>query len=188
MPKVKRFRNPLKSAHGPYDAPGRSSSSTTPAPSLVIEPSTSLQAPSHAPASSSVADEVPQQEQAPTQPSNPSAMSTRHPGRESTQYWKVEAIDSNNTTKHIKIKVNEVNNLPIGERIIVDFEIYDAAYGGYCGLLAIDGNFFPINFDRWSGPSGIPKKYKEDCFETMLKPRFFLGLLMPLHTDIAMLV
>nr|XP_009785871.1 PREDICTED: uncharacterized protein LOC104234072 [Nicotiana sylvestris] len=62
---------------------------------------------------------------------------------------------SNNTTTHIKIKVNEVNNLPIGEHIIVDFDNYDAAYGeaqglltGYCGLLAIDGNFFPINFDR----------------------------------------
>ncbi|XP_070057366.1 uncharacterized protein [Nicotiana tomentosiformis] len=162
MPKVKRFRNPLKSSHGPYDAPGHSLSSTTPAPSLVIEPSISLQAPPHAPASSSVADEVPQQGQAPTQPSNPSAMSTHHLGH------------SNNTTKHIKIKVNEVNNLPIGDRIIVDFDIYDAAYGeaqgllaGYCGLLAIDGNFFPINFDRWSGPS---------------------GLLMPLHTDIAMKV
>nr|XP_009609765.1 uncharacterized protein LOC104103553 [Nicotiana tomentosiformis] len=107
MPKVKRFKNPLKSAHGPYDAPRRSSPSTTPVPSLVIEPSISLQAPSHAPASSSVADEVPQQEQAPIQPSNLSAMSTHHHGREYTQYWKVEAIDSNNTTKYIKIKVNE---------------------------------------------------------------------------------
>nr|XP_033517537.1 uncharacterized protein LOC104117601 [Nicotiana tomentosiformis] len=168
MSKVKRFRNPLKSAHGPYDAPGRSSSSTTPAPSLAIEPSLSLQVPPHAPTSSSVADEVSQQEQAPTQPSYPSAMSIRHHGH------------SNNPTKHIKIKVNEVNNLHIGERIIVDFDNYDAAYGeaqglfaGYCGLLAIDGNFFPINFNRWSGPSSIPKKYKEDCFETMLKSRFF---------------
>ncbi|XP_075085071.1 uncharacterized protein LOC142168305 [Nicotiana tabacum] len=36
---------------------------------------------------------------------------------------------------------------------------YDASYGeaqgllaGYCGLLAIDGNFFPINFDRTTNP------------------------------------
>lgn len=60
--------------------------------------------------------------------------------------------------------VNEINNLPIGDHIIVDFDNYDAAYGKaqgllveYCGLLAIDGNFSPINFDRWSGPSGIHK-------------------------------
>lgn len=84
--------------------------------------------------------------------------------------------DSNNTAKHINVKASEVNNLPVEERIIVDFDNYGAAYGEaqgllarYCGLLAIDGNLFPINFYRWSGPSGLPKKYMEDCFETLLK-------------------
>ncbi|XP_059289354.1 uncharacterized protein LOC132042860 isoform X2 [Lycium ferocissimum] len=179
MPKVKRFQNPLKSPQGSHDAHGSSSSSTTPARSHAIEPSTLLQAPPPAPANSSLADEVLPQQEAPTQPSNPRATVARL-GRASTQYWRVEAIDSNNVTKMINVKANEVNNLPTGERIIVNFDYYGAAYGeaqgllaGYCGLLAIDGNLFPINFDRWSGPSGLPKKYMEDCFETLLKPRFF---------------
>ncbi|MCD7456646.1 hypothetical protein HAX54_032554 [Datura stramonium] len=164
MPKVKRFQNSLKSAHGSHDAHGRSSSSATPTPS------------------SSLASEVPQQEQAPTQTLNPCLIFARPAGRESTQYWKVEAIDSNKTVKHINIKASEVNNLPIEERIIVDFDNYGATYGEaqgllavYCGLLAIGGNLFPINFDRWSGPSSLPKKYMEDCFETLLKEQIQLS-------------
>ncbi|XP_055814686.1 uncharacterized protein LOC129884409 [Solanum dulcamara] len=39
----------------------------------------------------------------------------------------------------------------------------------YCGSLAVDCNLFPISFERWSGPLGMPKKYMEDCFETILK-------------------
>nr|XP_016457790.1 PREDICTED: uncharacterized protein LOC107781576 [Nicotiana tabacum] len=61
----------------------------------------------------------------------------------------------------------------------MNFDDYNAAYGeaqgllaGYCGSLAIDCNLFPISFEKWSGPSGMPKKYMEDCFETILKPRF----------------
>ncbi|XP_070049597.1 uncharacterized protein [Nicotiana tomentosiformis] len=152
MPKIKRFRNPLKSARQPNEAHGHSSSSATPVQSGAIEPSTTVQALPHA-------HEVPQQEQAPTLPSNSNATLC--------------------AVQDIRVKVNEVNNLTVGERIIVDFDDYNAAYGeaqgllvGYCGSLAIDCNLFPIIFEKWSGPSGMPKKYMEDCFETILKPRF----------------
>uniref|UniRef100_A0A3Q7J9T7 Uncharacterized protein n=1 Tax=Solanum lycopersicum TaxID=4081 RepID=A0A3Q7J9T7_SOLLC len=57
------------------------------------------------------------------------------------------------------------------ERIIVDFDAYNSAYGdaqgllaGYCGSLAIDCNLFLISFERWSGQSGMLEKYMEDCF------------------------
>ncbi|KAI5433309.1 hypothetical protein KIW84_020550, partial [Lathyrus oleraceus] len=45
---------------------------------------------------------------------------------------------------------------------------------GYCGILEIDGNLFPISFDRWFGPppSGMPKCYFEDCSKTDIKPQF----------------
>ncbi|XP_055824326.1 uncharacterized protein LOC129892804 [Solanum dulcamara] len=127
-------------------------------------------------ADTSLSNEVPQQAKPPTKSSNPCLAFVRQAGRVSTQYWKVEAIDSNNATKHINIKASEVNNLPSEERIIVCFDNCGAAYGeaqgllaSYCGLLAIDGNLFPFNFDRLSGLSGLPKKYMEDCFETLLK-------------------
>ncbi|OIT19523.1 hypothetical protein A4A49_60500, partial [Nicotiana attenuata] len=170
MPKIKRFRNPLKSARQPNEAHGHSSSSTTPVQSCAIEPSTTVQALPHA-------HEVPQQEEAPTLPSNSNATSVRRAGRESTKYWTVEAKDSENATKQIRVKLNEVNNLTVGERIIVEFDDYNAALGllaGYCGSLAIDCNLFPISFEKWSGPSGMPKKYMEDCYETILKVHVLL--------------
>jgi hypothetical protein len=41
---------------------------------------------------------------------------------------------------------------------------------GYCGILAISGNLFPISFEKWSGKfKGMPKKYFDDCLETLLK-------------------
>ncbi|KAH0725469.1 hypothetical protein KY284_001334 [Solanum tuberosum] len=87
--------------------------------------------------------------------------------------------DLENSIKQIHVKSNEVNNLTVGERIIVKCDDYNTAYGeaqgllvGYCGSLAIDCNLFPISFARWLGPLGMPKKYMEDCFETILKPRF----------------
>ncbi|KAI5437987.1 hypothetical protein KIW84_023933 [Lathyrus oleraceus] len=102
-------------------------------------------------------------------------------GRESTQYWSVESIDLGGVIKKIKTTKDQVNNLSIGERVIVHFDDQGATYGeaqgllaGYCGILAIDGNLFPISFGRWSGPppSGMPKCYFEDCFKTDIKPRF----------------
>ena len=74
--------------------------------------------------------------------------------------------DLEGVIKKIKVKVREVNNLPRGERIIVDFDELGMAIGegqgvlaGYCGTLAIDCNLFPINFERWSGKIGMPDTY-----------------------------
>ncbi|XP_014618132.3 uncharacterized protein [Glycine max] len=33
-----------------------------------------------------------------------------------------------------------------------------------------------MDYDRWSGPSGVPKAYFDDCFETILKPRFYFKI------------
>lgn len=176
MPKIKRFKNPLKSANG------HASSSTTPVaqdlPVASTNPSQADGVPQQEQTPILLQHEQPpialQQEQAPILPSNSSATSL-HP-RPSARYWRVEAKDSENAIKQINVKVNEVNNLTVGERIIVDFDAYNSAYGdaqgllaGYCGSLAIDCNLFPISFERWSGQSGMPKKYMEDCFETILK-------------------
>ncbi|XP_058777020.1 uncharacterized protein LOC131651372 isoform X2 [Vicia villosa] len=100
-------------------------------------------------------------------------------GRESTQYWTVEAIDPQGAIKKIQLKYWLVNDLPIGLRVIVNFDDQGAAFGeaqgllaGYCGTLATNCKLFPINFERWSGKSGVPKTYLDNCFETELKPRF----------------
>ncbi|XP_058746067.1 uncharacterized protein LOC131618935 [Vicia villosa] len=113
--------------------------------------------------------EIPQQSQT----------SRQYVGRESVEYWTVESIDSQGATKKIKLKYWQVNDLPIGERVIVHFDDRYEAYGeaqgllaGYCGTLATNSNLFPINFERWSGKLGMPKSYLDNCFETDLKPRF----------------
>ncbi|XP_052726146.1 uncharacterized protein LOC128194641 [Vigna angularis] len=81
--------------------------------------------------------------------------------------------------KKIKVKVREVSNLPHGQRIIVDFDEVGMAIGegqgvlaGYCGILATDDNLFPINFERWSGKTGIPNTYFLECFKEILQLRF----------------
>lgn len=78
--------------------------------------------------------------------------------------------------KKIKVKVREVSNLPHGQRIIVDFDEVGMAIGegqgvlaGYCGILATDDNLFPINFERWSGKTGIPNTYFLECFKEILQ-------------------
>ncbi|OIS96279.1 hypothetical protein A4A49_62345, partial [Nicotiana attenuata] len=190
MPKIKRFQNPLKSSREPHDAYGHSSSSANLVQSHAIEPSTTIQALPRA-------LEVPQQEQAPILHSNSSATYAHREGRESTKYWTVEAKDSKNVTKKIRVKANESNNLIIEERIIVNFDDYNAIYGeaqgllaGYCGSLAVDCNLFPISFEKWSGPSDMPKKYLKDCFEILFKVQvldLIFGKVSPLHTDTAML-
>ncbi|MCE3215125.1 hypothetical protein HAX54_000950 [Datura stramonium] len=123
MPKIKRFQNPLKSANGHV------SSSTTPA----------AQALSRASINPAQTHEVPHEEQAaflPQQEQPPIVPVTSIRPRESAQYWKVEAKDLENAIKQINVKVNEVNNLTVGERIIVEFDDYNAAYGEPQGLLA----------------------------------------------------
>ncbi|KAF1889074.1 hypothetical protein Lal_00042971 [Lupinus albus] len=89
-------------------------------------------------------------------------------------------IDIERVVKQIKVKVREVNNLPIGQRIILDFDEQGAAYGdaqgllaGFLGTLASDCKLFPIDYDRWSGGrNGIPSTYFTECFDTIIKPRF----------------
>ncbi|KAH1257631.1 hypothetical protein GmHk_03G007565 [Glycine max] len=100
----------------------------------------------------------------------------RHVGCESTHCWTVEAIDSEEMIKKIKVKVRGVNSLPRELRIIVNFDDQGQAIGetqallvGFLGTLAADCKLFPMDYDRWSGPSGVPKAYFDDCFETILK-------------------
>ncbi|WJX21763.1 hypothetical protein P8452_11152 [Trifolium repens] len=88
--------------------------------------------------------------------------------------------DPQGVIKRIKLKYWQVNDLPIGQRVIVHFDEQAAAYGeaqgllaGYIGTLAILSNLFPINFERWSGKyKGMPCSYFDNCFERLLKPRF----------------
>jgi len=84
--------------------------------------------------------------------------------------------DLEGVIKKIKVKVREVNNLTRGERIIVDFDELGMEIGegqgvlaGYCGTLAIDCNLFPINFERWSGKTGMPDTYFLECFKEILQ-------------------
>ncbi|KAJ1394169.1 putative transposase, Ptta/En/Spm, plant [Sesbania bispinosa] len=171
MPKVKHFRNPQRSAPQPQhdvspQIPAPAYSSPTMNPN---EPSPSVEAPSNVspPIESSPTHEISQEEIPQEGPTS------RHVNRESPQYWNVDAIG---VTKKIKIKVREVKNLPSGESIIVEFDDQGQAYGeaqgllaGFCGILATDCNLFPINFERWSGKTGMPKCYFDDCYATILK-------------------
>ena len=74
------------------------------------------------------------------------------------------------------MKVRGVNSLPRELRIIVNFDDQGQAIGeaqallaGFLGTLAADCKLFPMDYDRWSGPSGVPTAYFDDCFETILK-------------------
>uniref|UniRef100_A0A151UET9 DUF4218 domain-containing protein n=1 Tax=Cajanus cajan TaxID=3821 RepID=A0A151UET9_CAJCA len=173
-PFLKRFRNPQKSAPQPQcDAPlTQALTHSVPImnPEILSTPSDSSQAlevPTiNVPLSHVSTSEVPQEDE-----------TTRLPvGRESTQCWNVEAIDSEDTVKKIKVKVRGVNSLLRELRIIVDFDDQGQAIGeaqallaGFLGTLAADCKLFPMDYDRWSGPSGVPKAYFDDCFETILK-------------------
>ncbi|KAL5165350.1 hypothetical protein HKD37_18G050490 [Glycine soja] len=175
MPKVKRFRNPQKSApqpqcHGPLtQAPTHSVPPMN--PEISSPPCDSTHAPEvptdNVPLSHVSTSEVPQEDE-----------TTRcHVGRDqSTQCWTIEAIDSEETIKKIKVKVRGVNSLPRELRIIVNFDDQGQTIGeaqallaGFLGTLAADCKLFPMDYDRWFGPSGVPKAYFDDCFETILK-------------------
>ncbi|XP_045812773.1 uncharacterized protein LOC123906808 isoform X9 [Trifolium pratense] len=121
------------------------------------------------PVNSSSTYEIPQQ----------SHTSRQCVGRESADCWTVEAIDPQGAIKRIKLKYWQVNDLPIGEHVIVHFNDQGAAYGeaqgllaGYCGTLATNPNLFPINYERWLGKLGMPKSYLDNCFEKNIEPRF----------------
>ncbi|KAH1197982.1 hypothetical protein GmHk_18G051633 [Glycine max] len=167
---VKRFRNPQKSApqpqcHGPLtQAPTHSIPAMNPEISSLPSPEVPTD---NVPLSHVSTSEVPQEDE-----------TTRcHVGRDqSTQCWTIEAIDSEETIKKIKVKVRGVNSLPRELRIIVNFDDQGQTIGeaqallaGFLGTLAADCKLFPMDYDRWSGPSGVPKAYFDYCFETILK-------------------
>ncbi|KAJ1393757.1 hypothetical protein SESBI_34719 [Sesbania bispinosa] len=175
MPKVKHFRNPQKLAPQPQcveNPPAQTYAHSLPTINPIVsspsveaqphDPSPTNETSSHAtmnttlPVDSSLPTENPQQSETPRQ----------HVGRESSSYWTVHAIDLEGAIKKIKVKVREVNKLPRGEHIIVEFDEVGMAIGqgqgvlaGYCGTLATDGNLFPINFERWYGKTGMPNTY-----------------------------
>ena len=69
-----------------------------------------------------------------------------------------------------------MNNLSRELHIIVNFDEQGSAIGEgqsllarFLGSLAADCKLFPIDYDRWYGPLGVPKIYFNDCFETLLK-------------------
>ncbi|KAL5186669.1 hypothetical protein HKD37_05G012483 [Glycine soja] len=181
MPKVKCFRNPQKSAPQPQCHGPLTQAPTHSVPTMNLEisspPSDSTQAPEvptgNVPLSHVSTSEVPQEDET----------TRRHVKRESTQCWTVEAIDVEETIKKIKVKVTGVNSLPRELRIIVNFDDQGQAIGdaqallaGFLGTLAADCKLFPMDYDRWSRPSGVPKTYFDDCFETILKPRFYFKI------------
>ncbi|XP_028230640.1 uncharacterized protein LOC114411073 [Glycine soja] len=153
MPKVKRFRNPQKSAPQPQCHGPLTQAPTHSVPTMNLEisspPSDSTQAPevptSNVPLSHVSTSEVPQEDET----------TRRHVKRESTQCWTVEAIDVEETIKKIKVKVRGVNSLPRELRIIVNFDDQGQAIGeaqallaGFLGTLAADCKLFPMDYDR----------------------------------------
>ncbi|KAM3222024.1 hypothetical protein P3L10_021294 [Capsicum annuum] len=97
--------------------------------------------------------------------------------RESNTHWVVDAIDSRNNVKKIKVKVKEVLNLTGEERIVVKFDIYDEPFGEarsllshFCGILACDCSLFPINFEKWSD---LLMAFFNRVFDHIIKPQFF---------------
>ncbi|KAM3270111.1 hypothetical protein P3S67_030017 [Capsicum chacoense] len=97
--------------------------------------------------------------------------------RESNTHWVIDAIDSRNNVKKIKVKAMEVLNLMGEECIVVKFDVYDEPFGEarsllsrFCGILACDCSLFPINFEKWSS---LPMTYFNRVFEHIIKPKFF---------------
>ncbi|XP_057735808.1 uncharacterized protein LOC130951192 [Arachis stenosperma] len=169
MPRGKRIKNPLKFVDEREN--NNASRSLQPLAPAAFEDTTSVEA-SEAPS------------QAPSQAAANSISSdgaTRCSNSKSSSAWNVEIIDSTNMKKKAKIKVKDVCNLPRGDRVIVEVDEEGAAYGeaqgllaGYCGILATNARIFPISFEKWSGQEngGMPKSFKDECFDTMIKPHF----------------
>ncbi|XP_057761749.1 uncharacterized protein LOC130981980 isoform X2 [Arachis stenosperma] len=169
MPRKKRIKNPLKFVDEREN--NNASRSLQPPAPAAFEDTTSVEAseaPSQAP-SQVVANSI------------SSDGATRCSNSKSSSAWNVEIIDSTNVKKKAKIKVKDVCNLPRGDRVIVEVDEEGAAYGeaqgllaGYCGILATNARIFPISFEKWSGQEngGMPKSFKDECFDTMIKPHF----------------
>ncbi|XP_070020172.1 uncharacterized protein [Nicotiana sylvestris] len=95
----------------------------------------------------------------------------------SGSHWTVEAIDSEENVKKLKVKVKEVRNLTCEERIMVDFDYLDEPFGdahspllGFCGILACDCTLFPIHCEKWSS---LSLSYFNRVFDQIIKPKFF---------------
>ncbi|KAM3246896.1 hypothetical protein P3L10_008663 [Capsicum annuum] len=85
----------------------------------------------------------------------------------------VNAIDSRNNVRKIKVKAKEVLNLTGEERIVVKFDIYDEPFGEahsllsrFCGILACDSSLFPINFEKCLS---LPVTYFNHVFDHIIK-------------------
>ncbi|KOM44166.1 hypothetical protein LR48_Vigan05g177100 [Vigna angularis] len=137
-------------------------------PHVLISPSPTNETSSH--------DSLNSTPSMPTENIEQPTTSKKHVGRESSSFWIVDAIDLEGVIKKIKVKVREVSNLPNGQRIIVEFDEVGMAIGegqgvlaGFCGTLATDDNLFPINFERWSGKTGMPNTYFLECFKEVLQ-------------------
>ncbi|KAL2319078.1 hypothetical protein Fmac_032954 [Flemingia macrophylla] len=153
-------------------------------PKINSQPTNSTQNPRHSNFTMNL--EIPSQETDSTEApevSQEDEITILHVGRQSTHCWTVEAIDFEETIKKIKVKVKGVNNLPRELRIVVDFDDQGQSIGeaqallvGFLGTLAADCKLFPMDYDIWSGSSGVPKAYFDDCFETILKEQIQVGL------------
>lgn len=71
------------------------------------------------------------------------------------------------------MKVKELQTLDARLRVVVEFDDLNAAIGeaqgllaGFCGNLAVDGNIFPISFEKWSN---MPDSYFDACFDEIIK-------------------
>ncbi|XLS84372.1 hypothetical protein HN51_034538 [Arachis hypogaea] len=162
MPREKRIKNPLKFVDEREN--NNASRSLQPPAPAASEDTTNVEAsetPSQAAANSISSDGA-----------------TRCSNSKSSSAWNVEIIDSTNVKKKAKIKVKDVCNLLRGDSVIVEVDEEGAIYGeaqgllaGYCGILATNARIFPISFEKWSGQEngGIPKSFKDECFDTMIK-------------------
>ncbi|XP_060208976.1 uncharacterized protein LOC132636245 [Lycium barbarum] len=97
--------------------------------------------------------------------------------KRSRSHWIVDAIDSEENIRKLRVKVNEVINLTCEERIVVDFDYLDEPFGDgrgllsrFCGILACDCSLFPINFEKWLS---LPISYFNRVFDQIIKPKFF---------------
>ncbi|KAH0713019.1 hypothetical protein KY289_008978 [Solanum tuberosum] len=97
-------------------------------------------------------------------------------GCESQSYWTVEAIDSENNVKRLKVKKIDMLNLSCDELIVVNFDYLNEPFGeahsllsSFCGSLACDCYLFPINFEKWSS---VPMSYLNRVFDQIIKPKF----------------
>ncbi|KAJ4836826.1 hypothetical protein Tsubulata_018348 [Turnera subulata] len=91
-----------------------------------------------------------------------------------------ECKDAEGTFKELVVKVTDVANIPIGTKVVVDFNEYKQAIGeeqgllgGYLGTLAINGTLFPINYEKWND---MPPSRFSNYFQQNVKARFHFNI------------